>query len=174
MDADHPNYDTRLSENESGRINRKYYLGLADRAPIDEYITSPLNHILFRYADLLLLHAEAAYHNNQSGIALNSVNAVRTRVGLPDVSGGDILRAIRDERRKELAMEGHRFFDLKRWGLLDEAISDFLNYNINLSNDPYDAGNKKGTLFQVKHYLFPIPQTEIDLSEGRIIQNEGY
>ena len=90
------------------------------------------------------------------------------------VSGPNLLQEIRDERRKELALEGHRFFDLKRWDLLDEAIDDFVDYNLNRSTDPYDAGNPSGELFQMKHYLFPIPQTEIDLSQNRISQNDGY
>lgn len=175
VDDDHPAYDTQLSENESGRINRKFYLPIADRAPLDEYITNSLNHILFRYADLLLLHAEAAVNNQQDAAALISANQVRARVGLPElVSGPNLLQEIRDERRKELALEGHRFFDLKRWNLLDEAIADFYDYNVNRSTDPYDGGNPSGELFQMKHYLFPIPQTEIDLSQGRIIQNDGY
>lgn len=174
VDSDHPSYDTNPSENESGRTTRKFYLPLSDRAPNNEYVTSPLNHILFRYADLLLLHAEAAAENGQTSLAQNSLNEVRSRVGLPDVTSGDILNAIRSERRKELALEGHRFFDLKRWGLLDEAIEDFLDYNLNENSDPYDAGNTKGQLFQMHHYLFPIPQTEIDLSQGKIVQNPGY
>lgn len=176
VDADHPAYDTNLSENESGRINRKFYLPLADRALDNEHIKNGLNYILFRYADLLLIHAEAAAHNQNTTAALNSLNLVRQRVGgLPDIGpGANVLQAVMDERRKELALEGHRFFDLKRWGLLDEAITDFVDYNLNTSTDPYDAGNPSGSLFQMHHYLFPIPQTEIDLSENRIIQNDGY
>ncbi len=177
VDVDHPNYDTQLSENESGRINKKFYLPTEDRAPLDEYITNALNHILFRYADLLLIHAEAAANNGQDAASRISLNMVRNRVGLPDItdSGSALMDAIRAERRKELALEGHRFYDLKRWGLLDEAISDFVDYNLNTSTDPYDAGNTSGELFDpAKHYLFPIPQSEIDLSERRIGQNPGY
>jgi len=184
VDEDHPEYDTSLSENETGRTNRKYYLSLADRAEVDEHKRAPLNQILFRYADLLLLHAEAAWHNGNSGAALTSVNEVRNRVGLaPLASAGDqLLQDIYGERRMELAMEGHRYYDLKRqagisqssFPRIKEVMEAFVTYNMN-SNTDYDAGNNKGVLFDVSvHTLFPIPQNEIDLSEGAITQNPGY
>ena len=157
---------------------------IADRAEVDEHKRAPLNQILFRYADLLLLHAEAAWHNGSSSAALLSVNEVRNRVALsPLASVGDqLLTDIYNERRMELAMEGHRYYDLKRQaGILQsgfprikEVMEAFVDYNMN-SNTDYDAGNNKGALFDVSvHTLFPIPQNEIDLSEGAIIQNSGY
>ncbi|MCT4586761.1 MAG: RagB/SusD family nutrient uptake outer membrane protein [Carboxylicivirga sp.] len=181
---DYDSYDTNLSENESGRTNRKYYVVLADRPSQSEHTRTPLNHILFRYADLLLLHAEAAWHNNNFGEAQNSVNAVRNRVGLGPIasSGDDLLLDIYKERRMELAMEGHRYYDLKRQkGLkypnsprLREVMEDFVDYNLN-SNTDYDSGNSAGSLFNENvHVLFPVPQVEIDLSEGLITQNSGY
>jgi hypothetical protein len=185
VDEAHPQYDTQLNENESGRNNRKYYLELADRPTQQEHLRSPLNHILFRYADLLLLHAEAAWHIGNEAAALTSVNAVRNRVGLDPVSsnGQDLLLDIYHERRMELAMEGHRYYDLKRqrgisqpgFPRLKEVMEDFVDYNLNRSTDPYDKGNAKGALFDVNvHTLFPVPQVEIDLSEGALTQNPGY
>ncbi len=177
VDADHPSYDTQLDQNESGRTNRKFYLGFSERVPDDEYIKAPLNHILLRYADLLLIHAEAAYHNSQEGPALASLNEVRARVDLEplSVSGQALLDAVFAERRMELAMEGHRYYDLKRSGRLEAAMADFVNYNMNESTDPYDAGNQQGVLFDgSKHSLFPIPQAEIDVSGGVIVQNPNY
>ena len=184
VDEDHPQYDTELSQNETGRINRKYYLGLADRPVDEEHKRSGLNHILFRYADLLLLHAEAAWHNNDEITAKSSLNAVRNRVGLePKTSAGqDLLLDIYNERRMELAMEGHRYYDLKRQdGIsqpgtprIKEVMEAFVNYNMTVNSD-YDGGNNQGILFDVnKHTLFPIPQVEIDLSEGALLQNPNY
>lgn len=184
VDAEHPEYDTNLSENESGRTNRKYYLSLADRATQDEHKRAPLNHILFRYADLLLLHAEAAWHNGNFPAAQKSLNAVRNRVGLGEIesTAEQLLIDIYDERRMELAMEGHRYYDLKRQrGIkypgskrIKEVMEEFVAYNLN-ENADYDAGNTKGVLFNENvHILFPIPQAEIDLSEGVIIQNQNY
>ena len=177
VDEEHPAYDTDLDENMSGRINRKYYLSNADRAEKDEHVRSGLNHILFRYADLLLMKAEAAFFNGNESDAISSLNTVRARVGLNPInlSGPSLLEAIYKERRLELAMEGHRYYDLKRIGRLDEAMADFLNYNLTTSTDPYDAGNDEGKYFKPGvHDLFPIPQSEIDLSGGLITQNPGY
>jgi hypothetical protein len=177
VDADHPSYNTQLSENESGRINRKYYLSYADRPPKDEHLRSGLNHILFRYADLLLLHAEINYHAGFENTSLAALNQVRNRVDLPPVntSGSNLLNAIYSERQLELAMEGHRYYDLKRTGRLTEVIQDFYDYNQNRSSDPYDAGHSKGALFRPGvHELFPVPASEIALSENQLEQNPGY
>ena len=177
VDADHPSYDTNPSENMTGRINRKYYLSIPNRAPNEEHKRSGLNHILFRYADLLLMHAEASYQNGDEQSARISLNKVRSRVGLGDITttGQQLLDDIYKERRLELAMEGHRYYDLKRTGRLAAAMSDFLDYNLNRSTDTYDAGNDEGKFFDAtKHILFPIPQAEIDLSGGLITQNPQY
>ena len=177
VDADHPSYDTNPSENMTGRTNRKYYLSKLDRAPNQENRRSGLNHILFRYADLLLMHAEAAYQNGDEQSAKISLNKVRNRVGLGDITttGQQLLEDIYKERRLELAMEGHRYYDLKRTGRLATAMNDFLDYNINRNTDTYDSGNDEGKFFDAsKHILFPIPQAEIDLSGGLISQNPGY
>ncbi len=184
VDADYPSYDTSLSENETGRINRKYWVAWNDRPAQSEHTRTPLNHILFRYADLLLLHAEAAWHNSNEADAISSVNKVRNRVGLGPIgsSGDDLLLDIYTERRMELAMEGHRYYDLKRQkGIkyptsprLKEVMEEFVSYNMGANSD-YDAGNAKGSLFDENtHVLFPIPQAEIDLSEGTLTQNKGY
>lgn len=72
-------------------------------------------------------------------------------------------------------MEGHRYYDLKRTGRLGQAMESFLEYNLNTSTDPYDAGNDEGKFFNASiHVLFAIPQSEIDLSNGVIEQNPGY
>lgn len=177
VDADHTSYDTQLSENESGRINRKYYLSFSERPSKDEHLRSALNHILIRYADLLLLHAEISYHTQKEGDARDALNEVRDRVGLAPVatSGPNLLLAIYKERQLELALEGHRYYDLKRTGRLTSVIEDFYDYNQNRSTDPYDAGHSKGALFRPGvHELFPIPASEIALSNYVLKQNTGY
>lgn len=177
VDEDHPSYDTKPSENMSGRINRKYYLSMADRPDKSASKRSPLNHILIRYADLLLMHAEAAYYNGDDNAALISLNKVRARVGLDEVvsTGQGLINAIFNERRMELAMEGNRYYDLKRSDRLSDAIAAFMNYNVNESTDEYDAGNDEGKYYKAAvHSLFPIPLSEINLSQGRITQNPGY
>lgn len=177
VDEEHPSYDTDPTQNMTGRINRKYYLSMDERPEKSEHTRSPLNHILLRYADLLLIHAEAAYHNGDESVALSSLNKVRNRVGLNAAvsTGQQLIDAIFNERRMELAMEGHRYYDLKRSSRLSDAMASFLNYNINESTDQYDAGNDEGKYYNAAiHSLFPIPQSEINLSQGKITQNPGY
>lgn len=177
VDEEHTSYDTDPGQNMTGRINRKYYLTFDERPAKDEHVRSGLNHILLRYADLLLMRAEAAYYLGNESDAIASVNRVRARVGLDGIndSGPSLLDAIYNERRLELAMEGHRYYDLKRSDRLEQAMDDFLDYNLNQSTDPYDAGNDEGKYFNPSiHHLFPVPQVEIDLSDGKITQNPGY
>ena len=136
------------------------------RAPWNGYTTTAnfewnygTNERMIRLADVKLMYAEAL---NRGGIddaeALKQVNHIRERAKLEPLSGlsgTELLEAIKKERRLELAMEGHRFFDLVRWG---------------------DATSVLGPLGFVegKHEVFPVPQSEIDKSNGKLIQNNGY
>ena len=114
------------------------------------------NRRIIRYADVLLMAAEALNENNKSGDALIYLNQVRDRAELEDVTemNKDILRdIIFHERRVELALEGHRFWDLVRTGRAAEVLG------------PY--GFQPG-----KHEVLAIPQAEIDLAG--LEQNEGW
>lgn len=126
----------------------------------------PGNLRLLRYADILLLGAEAQNELGNSTKALTYINQVRKRARgsnnfiLPDLTMTDqtqLREKIRRERRSELAMEQQRWFDLVRWGTAGEVMR--------ASGKPFVDN---------KHELFPIPQTEIDLSNGILIQNQGY
>jgi hypothetical protein len=109
---------------------------------------------LIRYADVLLMAAEANHRAGNDGAAQTELNKVRTRVGLAEVSatGSDLLNAIVLERQLELALEGHRYIDLVRWGMAADQLDNF------------QAG---------KHELLPIPQNEI-LRASNMTQNSGY
>ncbi len=109
--------------------------------------------IIYRYADVLLLRAECAL-NGAGGDADAYINLVRVRVSLDPLTGAT-MDDLKLERRLELAFEFDRYFDLVRWG--DAATA--------LTVNGYDP-NKNG--------LFPVPQTEIDLSGGVLTQNPGY
>lgn len=115
------------------------------------------NDRVIRYSDILLMHAEAAYQNNQPEKARASLNLVRARVKIPPVtvSGAALLEAIYRERRLELALEGHRFFDLVRTGRAAQVLGSL--------------GYKENT-----HRVFPIPQSQIQASNGAVAQNPGY
>ncbi len=176
---DYSSYDTKLSENESGRISRKMFLALADR-PANELDHSPLNRIEMRLADLLLIHAEASNKLGQDTKALTSLNLVRARANrlspgtvLPRTSTGtQLLNDIWLERRLELAMEGHRYYDLVRQKRLVDVMTAF-NTSQRTNTDPYDGGKTKGQVTSTNN-LFPIPTPQIQLSGGNVAQNPGY
>lgn len=108
-----------------------------------------------RYADVLLMAAEALARGGSEATARGYLNQVRARVGLPadNSTGQALLTAIYKERRLELATEGLRFWDLVRTGGASEALPGFMT--------------------GVSEYL-PIPQQEIELSQGALKQNSGY
>lgn len=136
----------------TGYYNNKYIKKIAELGLPDDDLTSPVNYIVIRYADVLLMAAEALYQNGDAATAEQYVNQVRSRSNMPNIS----LSSVDDiwtERRLEMAMEGHRFFDLVRTGQAATAINGFQTN---------------------KHELFPIPQIEIDLAGGNWSQNPGY
>ncbi len=137
---------------------KKIFNSKSEEAPFGDPVPNGgTNDRIIRYADVLLMHAEAAARNGNDGAAQTSLNAVRARVGLDPVTstGSQLLNAIYHERRVELAMEGHRFFDLIRSGRAAEVLGPL--------------GYQEGV-----HNLFPIPQFEITKSNGVYSQNPGY
>ncbi|MBK7732516.1 MAG: RagB/SusD family nutrient uptake outer membrane protein [Bacteroidales bacterium] len=122
------------------------------------------NRRLIRYADVLLMAAEALNENDKPGDALPLLNEVRERARggngsiLPDVTVTEknaLRNAILEERRHELALEGHRFWDLVRTGRAAIVLGPL--------------GFQTG-----KHELLPIHQNEIDISQGSLQQNPNW
>ncbi|MDN5553610.1 RagB/SusD family nutrient uptake outer membrane protein [Prevotella sp.] len=127
-----------------------------------EYNTSPANFVVYRYADVLLMKAEALNELGQTDQAAIPLNTVRKRAGLDAVSGltqSEMRDKIIHERRMELAFEGHRWFDMIR---LDHG-----NYALKFLKSIGKTNVTKDRL------LFPIPQTEID-ANPLMTQNPGY
>ncbi len=128
----------------------------------ETYDNSPMNFPVLRYADVLLMKAEALNNLNRTSEAYTPLNKVRKRAGLDNVSGltkDEFKEVVLHERRVELAFEGQRWFDMIRvddgqWGL------NFL----------HSIGKTNAT---TKHLLFPIPQKEID-NNPNLTQNSGY
>jgi hypothetical protein len=125
------------------------------------------NTYVLRYSDVLLMRAEA--ENEQSGPAgaYTFINQVRERAGLPDLSGLDkdsFRAALQKERATELSFEGIRKYDLLRWGIFVETIKN--------TTTPHMAVPRAN--IQDYHVLMPIPDREIEISEGSLIQNPGY
>ena len=143
----------------TGYYNRKYLPRKGDQNIGDQNLTNPNNYRSIRFADVLLMAAEAL---NRGGIndtqALSYLNQVRERAYGDSsqnitASGAALTDAIFEERRLELMGEGHRFFDLVRTGKAPQAINGFV------------AG---------KHEVFPIPFEEIQFSNGNWSQNPNY
>jgi len=145
---------------------------------------SGINIIIIRYADILLLYAEAKIELNQIDQSVyDAINKVRQRpdVGQPaiinDGKTQDQMRDIvRHERYVELAFEGPRFFDIRRWRIAEDVLNVpiegytfVIDGNLWTAKDPGFVTNFDPT----KHYLWPIPKKERDLNKN-LTQNPGY
>jgi hypothetical protein len=132
----------------------------------------PLNNRQIRYADVLLMYAEAALGAGDEAIARTYINMVRTRVGLTEIAQADNA-ALRHERRVELAMEGHRWFDLVRWeGVAGNGLKAHMDaYK---ATETQEAQSHIQEFVAGKHEIFPIPQEEIQLNPTQMKQNNGY
>ena len=153
---------------------------------------SGVNYHIIRYADVLLMAAEAAVEANDLATALNYVNQVRNRAKnmtyvQNDTGTGpaanyqiepypsfadqtEARKAVRFERRLELAMEGHRLFDLRRWGVSESVLNAYVQ---NEARTIPNFGTKAGT-YMPNMNLMPIPINAIDLSGGVLSQNPGF
>lgn len=130
----------------------------------------PLNNRQIRYADVLLLYAEACLGAGDAATAKTYINKVRSRVGLADIDVADD-KALRHERRCELAMEGHRWFDIVRWNIAAETMAAYEASE----TDEYKAQIALGSGFQKgKHEILPIPYDEILLNPSKMEQNPYY
>ncbi|MFT5078997.1 MAG: hypothetical protein ACI825_001205 [Planctomycetota bacterium] len=142
--------------NHTGFFNRKYIPRVGDANTGDQNLTNPNNYRAIRFADVLLMAAEA--HNRGAGmdaIARTYLNRVRLRAAQPEImsSGTDLTNAIYNERRRELMGEGQFFFDQVRTNRAAQEIEGFTNG---------------------KNEIFPIPLIEIQLAGNRWEQNAGY
>lgn len=153
----------------------------------ENYITG-LDVNIIRLADVILMAAECAVEVGSLTEALGYVNAVRERANKlpkPKVNGKDAAvymvspypsfpdkefatKAIQMERRLELAMEGHRYYDLVRWGNAKEVIESYSKFEGKYLKFYNDITVKPHSVY------FPIPQTEIDRSSNALKQNLGY
>lgn len=150
-------------------------------------ITS-LNVNIMRLADVYLMAAECAVEGNDMPYALARVNDVRKRAAtLPIIQVGGkpaaaynvkpypsfpnkeyATNAIRFERRLELAMEGHRFYDLIRWGIAKDVLESYQAFETKY------ASASQSISFEEKDTYFPLPQEQMDRSGGVLKQNTGY
>jgi hypothetical protein len=139
--------------------------GITERECYNQKVWTPGNDVpsqfdhnrrIIRYADVLLMAAEALNENGKTTDAETELNKVRARVGLTTFNGenqADLREIIFNERRHELALEGLRFWDLIRTGRAETVLGPY-GFNIN------------------KHTVLAIPQAEIDLAG--LEQNDGW
>jgi len=141
----------------TGYFNRKYLPRKGDLNTGDANLTNPNNYRAIRFADVLLMAAEANYKKSPANEAQARIylNRVRERANLEPVvfSGASLLDQIYQDRRSELVGEGHRFFDLVRTG---RAAANIQGFTVG------------------KNEVFPIPAIEIDLAGGNWEQNKNY
>ncbi|HYC86505.1 MAG TPA: RagB/SusD family nutrient uptake outer membrane protein, partial [Chryseosolibacter sp.] len=144
---------------------------------------------LIRYAEVLLLLAECQIETNDLAGALTNINLVRARAANPDgfvkeangttnaanyqisqypafANATVATNALRMERKLELGMEGHRYFDLQRWGIVVEELNRILTYEKSLRPSQFGSAT-----VGPEDINYPIPQRQIDLSNGNLIQN---
>jgi hypothetical protein len=138
------------------------------KAQLDNYS----NVILIRYAEILLTYAEA--QNELTGpdaSVYQALNDIRNRAGMPAVDAvkyGDktsLRELIRRERRIELALEGQRYMDIRRWKIAPQVMKNITDIRNTLAQK---------RVWTDKLYLMPVPQSQMDLSNNILTQNTGY
>ena len=161
--------------NHTGFFNRKYIPRVGDANTGDQNLTNPNNYRAIRFADVLLMAAEASVQSGGSS-AISYLNQVRSRAfgdnshNYPYNGESDLIAAIANERRLELAGEGHRFFDLVRTGAAKIA---FDSYN---ATRPNQTSETEINFTVNKNEVFPIPLVELQLANAVSTwgQNQGY
>lgn len=134
--------------------------------------------IEFRYAEIILNYAEACLESGALGEAASYINKIRNRAGMPDFTG-DITQALRYERRIELTFENNRWYDIRRWKILNEALSDAKGMDITETNvdgvisTTWQNITIEKRVFEPKMYWIPISADELNRAPG-LEQNPGY
>lgn len=134
--------------------------------------------IEFRYAEIILNYAEASMELGEPAEASTYINMIRNRSGMPDFTG-DITEALRHERKLELAFEGIRWYDLRRWKILEESLTDAMGIDI---TEITENNSVRVTWERIvaeernvvpRMYWVPIPTDEINKAP-QLEQNPGY
>lgn len=174
-------YSPGSSKTVTGYYMRKYY----DPQHMNN-LQSGLNLMMIRYADVLLMNAEAKNELGQftAETWAKTIGALRVRAGFKDpaataypgtLSKDQMRQLIRNERRTELGMEGLRIFDIRRWKIGDQVLNGWAHgakYGVADEDNGYLRVNFR-TFDPAKHYLWPIPRDERNINKN-LTQNPGY
>ncbi len=195
----HPGFDWIRNQANGGPYSpKKYSYYKSEKGSLQDNSSwtpgyTALNYPIIRFADVLLMAAECEVEANNLEKAREYVNMVRARAANPasfvqqdgGVAANYVIstyndawtdqavarKAVRFERKLELAMEGHRFYDLVRWGEDLKEINAYLDYESKFLPNTLP----KGGAYQAKHALLPLPQGQIDLLGADVLkQNPGY
>lgn len=171
--------DPSTAKTRTGFYQRKYFTS----DDLSDLPNSGINLVHIRYADVLLMYAEAKIESNDiDDSVINAINQVRSRadVNMPgfDLSLRDqdeLRKIVRNERLTELCFEGLRYFDIRRWGIAEDVIPGKV-YGMTYVEDgelkTVDAGINK--LFQAnRDYLWPLPADELILNDN-LVQNPNW
>ena len=153
-----------------------YYSNKLHNEQVNSDNTIDIKLVVLRYADILLMKAEALNAQNYpSAEALALLNQVRGRVNAPEFAMADFgsqdafLEAILTERRVEFAFENLRWFDLVRTGKVVDVMTEK-----SVGGDKVNSASALPYTFHESQILFPVPQEQIDASGGNLTQNTGY
>jgi hypothetical protein len=159
----------------TGYYLRKYFDPTAPSG-----MASGLNLILMRYADILLMYAEAKAEQGQMNADIwnRTIRPIRQRAGFTDASAldypaSDLQNIIRRERRCELAMEGLRLFDIRRWKTIETALNGYPHGAKYASDNTQYIQLDQRRFNKDRDYLFAIPQSQRDIDKN-LTQNPGY
>lgn len=167
----------------TGYVTWKYFTDPYYRNNLGTLGDHPQNTKHFRFSDLLLIGAEAAVNSGHPDDAVSWVNRVRARArncgntGYPQDLPSVTQEQVWAERRVELAFEGHQFFDIVRTKRANQVLKiDAMQYPTSTNPESTTPVQEQfGDNFVVgRNELWPIPQTEIDKTNGKITQNPGY
>jgi len=194
---DHPGASWVRQQSYAGPYNpKKYVYAESEKGTFQDNSSwtpgyTGMNIYVIRFADVLLMAAEAEIEAGSLEKAREYVNMVRTRAmnsklmrdggeeaakyvidiyKTPWASADAARTAVRFERKLELGMEGHRFYDLVRWGIAEPMLNAYLAYDGAILTNALG-----GATYTAKHAILPIPQNQIDLlGPDILIQNPGF
>jgi len=165
----------RYTPNRSGATLRElggpYVNKYFDESAVDEDARSEVNFTVYRFAETLLIYAEASNRANMGpdAMAIDALNEIRSRAGLPRVTNmsmEEFEQEVWAERYFELCFEGKMWFDMLRTRQVrNDLTKEFENY--------VGHTNLYGGTFEERHLLLPIPVRELD-NNSELVQNPGY
>jgi hypothetical protein len=149
-----------------------YYIRKSLNPAVSDFVrlASTQSWIEMRYAEILLIHAEAKLKLNEMGAAQASLNALRNERGLPNTTASNadqMMNAIEHERKVELAFEGHRYWDLRRWRKAHTVLSNvrFTGHKVTPSGNGFNYevvnADNADRQFTPSLYYIPIPVSEL-------------